>query len=84
MAKERKPRTSNSTRVDPTAPASIVVAKFGGLAKMARDTGIATSTIWKWQVQGDIPPKRVLALKGHAARLKIKLRDSDFVRQVAV
>lgn len=77
----RKPRTSNSSKVDPTAPASIIVAKFGGLGNMHNQTGIPTSTIWKWQLGGDIPNKRVLELKAHAARLKIKLKDSDFVRQ---
>lgn len=78
----RKPRTSNSSKVDPNAPASIVVAKFGGLGNLHNESGIPTSTIWKWMLGGDIPPKRHLELKGLAARLKIKLKDSDFVRQL--
>ena len=78
----RKPRTSNSSKVDPNAPASIVVARFGGLGHMHNQTGIPTSTIWKWMLSGNIPPKRHLELKGHAARLKVKLSDSDFVRQL--
>ena len=78
----RKPRTSNSRKIDPSAPASIVVAKFGGLGNLHNESGIPTSTIWKWMLSGDIPPKRHLELKGHAARLKVKLKDSNFVRQL--
>ena len=84
MKKMRKPRRSNSDNIDTMAPASIVVTKFGGLGKMAHDTGIATSTIWGWMRRGDIPPKRVPDLKAHAMRLKVKLKDSDFVRGMAV
>lgn len=81
--KSRKPRGFNSTKIDHNAPASIVVKKFGGLGIMARNTEIPTSTIWKWMLSGNIPPKRHLELKGHAVRLKVKLKDSDFVRQLA-
>lgn len=79
----RKPRTSNSDQVDTTAPASTVVGKFGGLGKMHADTGYATSTIWGWLKRGDIPPKRVPEIKAHAIRLKVRLKDSDFLRDAA-
>lgn len=83
MIKTRKPRTSKSENVDPTAPAFKVVAKFGGLGRMARDTGLATSTIWGWMRRGDIPPKRVPEVKSWGLKLKVKLKDSDFVRGIA-
>ena len=56
-----------------------MVGKFGGLAKMRDDTGIPGSTIWKWLTKGYIPNKRVPEIKDHALRLKVKLKDADFI-----
>lgn len=86
MGNARKPRieTSNSKQINWASPAGIVVAKWGGLHKMARETGIAPSTIWSWlRRSGDVPTTRIPELKIHAARLRIKLKDSDFIRQIA-
>lgn len=75
----RKARRSNSTQVDPTQPASIVINKFGGLGQMHKDTGYATSTLWGWARRGYIPNPKIPEIKAHAIRLKVKLKDSDFV-----
>ena len=42
-ARKRLPTTSD--RIDQTAPAYIVVDKWGGLAEFCRDTGWPTSTV---------------------------------------
>ena len=80
--KPRGIRTSSRTQIDDGAPASIVIKKLGGLAAVSRESGIATSTIWRWLKSGNISPKYVVQLKQLAQRLNVDLCDSDFVRQI--
>lgn len=88
----RKARTPRTENIDQTAPASVVINKFGGLARFCELSAeqatedrpaIPTSTVWGWLVRGDIPPKRVPEIKAiaQAARPIVRLKDSDFVRQ---
>jgi hypothetical protein len=82
-----KPKRRNrkpSAQIDTTAPASIIVNdRFGGLARFCELTGLSTSTVWGWLLSGDVPPKRVPEIKAKAMAAKVKLKDSDFVRQLA-
>lgn len=85
MKKPRKPRAPTTGKIDPTAPANIVIAKLGGLAVVCEQSGWPTSTVWGWMKRGDIPPKRVPDLKalGLAMKPRVVLPDSDFIRKAA-
>lgn len=87
MKKSRAARTPRAESIDQTAPASIVVNKFGGLARFcdaAEKAGnpYATSTVWGWIKRGDIPLRQVSPIKaiGMAQDPVIEIPDSDFFR----
>jgi len=71
-------------KLDPEAPANIVIAKLGGLNAVRRETGLAPSTIWGWQKRGIIPHPRIPMLKDVARRLKVKIKDGDFLPKAFV
>lgn len=75
-------KTRDAGIVKKDTPAGRVVAKFGGLANMSESTGIPPSTIWGWIRRGDIPPKRVPEVKRHARDLKIRIKDSEYLRDI--
>jgi hypothetical protein len=90
----RKSRTPRTDNIDQTAPASVVMNKFGGLARFCElskqyatpeRAAIPTSTVWGWITRGDIPPKRVPEVKAIAALARpiVRLKDADFVRKAA-
>lgn len=80
-AKTRKPRTPKAGRIDPSKPASIVIGKFGGLARFCEISGDSPSTVDGWLVRGTIPSRHFERIKGLATDKSIPLNDSDFVPQ---
>lgn len=46
--------TATRSRIDRTAPASVVAAKFGGLSRLAAAIGKSPSTVHRWLVKGHI------------------------------
>jgi type I pantothenate kinase len=47
-------RLPSAARIDRTAPASVVAAKFGGLSRLAAAIGKSPSTVHRWLVKGHI------------------------------
>ena len=74
----------SSRPIDQNAPASRVIAIFGGISKMARATGFSTSTIFDWQQKGLIPqghwPKIICAAKS----IGLWVSWEDFIDKAAL
>jgi len=77
--RRRKRHPTITDRIDQTAPAYIVVDKWGGLAEFCRDTGWPTSTVHDWLVKGLIPADRQARVLELAAELRKKIKPADFV-----
>jgi hypothetical protein len=72
-------RLPPASTIDPDAPASVVVRKFGGLARFCQLTGFATSTVHDWMVKGLIPAARQEHVLAVAAEHRIKVKPAEFV-----
>lgn len=80
----RKQRALSAEQIDRTKPASLIVAKFGGLMRFCNLTGYKTSTVHGWVVRGFIPAHRGgVSHHAHimkiAAANKIELTATDFL-----
>jgi hypothetical protein len=68
-----------SEKVDTTAPAYVVVDKFGGLAEFCRITGWPSSTVHDWLVKGLIPADRQARVLELARDHRKAVKPADFV-----
>lgn len=73
------PKPTPKHPIDRGAPASIVVGKFGGLAKFSKATGHPVGTVHRWLVKGYIDGKYHDGIRAAAGPLKVKLSPLDFV-----
>lgn len=67
-----------TTTSEPTA-AELVIAKFGGLTKMARALGYAVSTVQGWKERGTIPQDHWRHILATAARDTVDVSVNDFL-----
>ncbi len=81
MQASRKTREITSDSINPQMPASVVVAKFGGLTRFCDWTGFKTSTVWNWQRKGFIPAERQSHVLETARRFGVQIEPGDFVFQ---
>lgn len=65
--------------IDRGAPASVIAAKFGGMAAYAREIGRTPSTVHRWLVNGAIPHNAIPDTNEAAARLGIKIAAAEYV-----
>lgn len=75
----RGARTLTSDRIDRTAPASIVIEKFGGLTRFCELTAVPTSTAHSWAEVGLIPARRQAHILQVAATHSVPVTPPDFV-----
>ena len=81
---DRKPRAIKSKRIDPNAPASLVVNAFGGLSLFCQEAGFKSSTVWGWLEKGFIPADHQPHVRAIAERLELDLPASTFVAEPAL
>lgn len=72
-------RPIRSENVDPRMPASIVVDRFGSLARFCEWTGFKRSTVWNWLLRGYIPADRQSHVLEMARLHNVVLEAADFV-----
>lgn len=84
MAEARKPRAIKSKRIDPNAPASLVVTAFGGLSLFCQETGFKSSTVWGWLEKGFIPADHQPHIRAVAERLELDILAATFVAEPAL
>ena len=72
-------RRAQTSDIDRTAPASVIIDKFGGLMRFCDLNGIPTSTAFGWQKSGLIPSRRQEAILTRAREHKVAIKPADFV-----
>ncbi len=70
-----------SNKIDPRAPAAIVIDRFGGLSRFCEATGYPTSTVHDWLVKGLIPQPRWNHIKARSNAMPVPVGDHDFLDQ---
>ncbi len=74
---DRKP--TRSKNINPEAPATKIIQKFGGLTQFCTATRFANSTVHSWQIKGLIPQEHWKHIV-HAATIRIiHLGPDDFI-----
>jgi hypothetical protein len=78
---EPKPRVGRplGDTIDRTAPASIVIQKFGGLTAFCKATGIPLSTAHDWEKKGLIPSTQFSHVLVCSADVGAGIEPTDFV-----
>lgn len=67
---------------DRVAPAIAVIERFGGIRPMAKDLGVAVSTVQGWKERASIPANRHDQIRAAAAKKDLAL-DPDLLRASA-
>ncbi len=67
---------------DKVAPAIAVIERFGGIRPMAKDLGVAVSTVQGWKERASIPANRHDQIRAAAAKKDLAL-DPDLLRASA-
>lgn len=72
----------NKAGADRVAPAIAVIERFGGIRPMAKDLGVAVSTVQGWKERASIPANRHDQIRAAAAKKDLAL-DPDLLRASA-
>jgi hypothetical protein len=74
-------RKQTDERIDPEAPASRIMRRWGSNSAFARAIGKTHSTTQRWLITGEIPPDEQEGIIAAAKRDRVKppIRPTDFV-----